>query len=180
MLRFDLRREHGLLSSRYATLAATLAWPGERLHGRVTKISRWSPAQQISHILLVNISIFEGLRRIACNHERAVENENRRCRPLGSLVLALGRIPRGRGKSPEPYKAEDEPDKQDLERRLAANREECSALESILPNLEVCRGRFPHPVFGMFKAAQWMRLARIHTDHHLTIVRDTGARLKHS
>ena len=33
-------------------------------------------------------------------------------------------------------------------------------------------GRLPHPLLGPFRAAQWMRFARLHTAHHLAIIKD--------
>lgn len=166
-----------MLGAHYDELEKLLAWPTEVLHGRVPAVSSWSPAQQLSHILLSNAAILGALRKIAVDHEKALKNQNARCRWIGSLVLGAGRIPRGRARSPAAFVAEDAPDTRDLEGRLKASRDEYEALQPLLQSLAARRGRFPHPMFGMFKGSQWMRLMRIHAGHHLAIVRDIRAGL---
>lgn len=84
-----------------------------------------------------------------------------------SLVLLLGRIPRGRAKAP-----------------AAVRPGEAISTETITPLLERAKQKvelfeklssdkfFTHPVFGDVKLKQARRVIAIHTAHHLAIIND--------
>jgi hypothetical protein len=53
--------------------------------------------------------------------------------------------------------------------RSAAGLAEVARLEARLPRIA---GRIRHFAFGLMTACQWLRMARIHTRHHLAIIAD--------
>lgn len=84
-----------------------------------------------------------------------------------SVVLLLGKIPRGRAKAP-----------------VAVKPGEAISTETITPLLEKAKQKvelfeklssgkfFTHPVFGDIKLKQARRVIAIHTAHHLAIISD--------
>jgi DinB superfamily len=126
--------------------------------------SGWSPSEHIDHSIRVCASIV--LRILDAEAPRG----ERGLSAAGRIILLLGRIPRGRGKSPERV------------RGLRQTRDELHAsldkLEGKLAllaadHLEERRGPIvPHPRFGGLIPSQALRFAAIHNDHHLRIVDD--------
>lgn len=127
-------------------------------------LSQWTPSEHIDHSIKVAASIV--LRLLQSDPPRGE-------RPLsipGRLVLALGYIPRGRGRAPEKLRGA----------RLAGPELHASLtkLEGKLAllaadHLAAARGPIvPHPRFGDLVPAQALRFAAVHGDHHLRIVKD--------
>lgn len=87
----------------------------------------------------------------------------------GRLVLALGWIPRGKGKSPEALVGQEV-----TADALAGSHRKCvEALRAVVDRPVLLAARAPvmrHPYFGGLTATQTVRFARIHTGHHLKIV----------
>jgi len=139
------------------------------LHTAVPRVSAWSPAEHLHHAALVNTAIFERMRQWLAGDLAGQDGS-----PTlgGHLVLWLGRLPRGRGRSPAAFQPEGTSDLETLE---AAFRQSKDTMEAVLPDrgaLRQCTGGLPHPALGVLTAPQWLRFARIHAEHHLTIVRD--------
>jgi hypothetical protein len=88
----------------------------------------------------------------------------------GRLVLATGRIPRGRAQAPAEMLPGERPSGRDLAARLDALRREAAELSGRRAALVRTPGRIPHFALGALRADQWLRFARIHTAHHLAIV----------
>ncbi|NBC15793.1 MAG: DUF1569 domain-containing protein [Bacteroidetes bacterium] len=139
------------------------------LHAAVPEVSGWSPAEHLHHAALVNTAVFERMRRWLGGE---LEGEDGSPNLAGRLVLWLGRLPRGRGRSPAAFQLEGT---SDLETLAAAVHQSQEAMDAIIPDLDAlrqCTGGQPHPALGVLTAPQWLRFARIHAEHHLTIVRD--------
>jgi hypothetical protein len=82
------------------------------------------------------------------------------------VVMATGRFPRGRGKSPEAVMP-DVYDVASLSTRLQAVCEDMQTLNTIHPG-----HYFEHPYFGQLQLKAAQRFLVIHTNHHLRIIRD--------
>ena len=125
-------------------------------------VSAWSAAQHLDHVLRVGTGM---LKRIAKPSEEAMPPLDWR----GRLVLTLGWIPRGKGKSPDALVGQEV-----TSDALAASHRRCAeALQIVADRPVLLAARAPvmrHPYFGGLTAAQTVRFARIHTDHHLKIV----------
>ncbi len=94
-----------------------------------------------------------------------------RLRLAGRVVLALGWIPRGAGKAPQPTR----PLERDREQVAAALREvrgRIAALGGRLDEIAAARGRASHPIFGGLTSARWLRFLEVHHQHHLKIIDD--------
>ena len=84
-----------------------------------------------------------------------------------TLVFTLGRMPRGVGKSPESVLPPDLILTEDLQQQLATAR-------SLLPKFTELgpKQHYDHYFFGVLNRKRAVRFLRIHTRHHLRIVRD--------
>lgn len=134
------------------------------LSSRNERVSTWCLAEQIDHCTKVTASVVEVLA-----------DPNAPALPhgvnfLGRLVLLLGWIPRGVGKTPKrltgtPASASD------LDAGLARLVEAFDAL----PFERLRSSRVPiirHPKFGGLTPPQALRFLVVHTHHHLKIVDD--------
>lgn len=93
------RREYRKLQALHDEAEEFLEGPGERLSMPVERISGWTPAQHLWHASEINTAVFDRLLRL-CEEEGEVEADGRP-NLAGRIILHLGRIPRGRGRSPE-------------------------------------------------------------------------------
>lgn len=83
------------------------------------------------------------------------------------IILSLGRIPRGRGRAPDIVKPADNTDPAQLTALLQKVKALVAQVDQVPAN-----ATFFHPVFGQLRKKQGIRFMRIHTHHHLAIIRD--------
>lgn len=143
----------------------------EALHSSHQAVSRWSPAQHLDHIGLVLAANVKAVRAIRSgDRERLVEGP----RPgfLPRVVLLTGRIPRGRASAPETVVPVEAPQLSGIAALLEKLKEQVRELREDIEVIVALAGRIAHPVLGAFSAAQWVRFAHIHVEHHLSIIRD--------
>lgn len=88
-------------------------------------------------------------------------------KPVRTLVLKTGWMPRGVGKAPKSVLPPDEVTLEALEKQLRVAR-------SLLGRFEQLERKqfFNHPVFGALNRNRTTKFVRIHTRHHMKIVRD--------
>lgn len=172
MLRTHTSREYERLEGRLAAMGRWLDEPDATLLGTVPEVSRWSPAQHLYHVSAVNEQVFTGVLDLL---DRPDAPPSARANIAGWIILTLGRIPRGRGQAPERFVPPDDLDHDALADQVTRARMAFERLSGRQPQLQQAAHRMPHPIFGPLRPRQWMRFARIHTDHHLTIVRDIVA-----
>ena len=126
--------------------------------------SAWTPAEHLDHSVKVTASIINRLL------DREAPRGDGGMSATGRIVLAVGRIPRGRGKSPERLRGA----------RIGAAELHAglTKLEGKIDELEAShladtRGAIvPHPRFGDLRPSQALRFAAVHNDHHLRIIED--------
>lgn len=82
-------------------------------------------------------------------------------------IFTLGRIPRGKGRSPKSVRPKTEATKEQLQSLISTAQE--NAL--ILSELDTDKF-FKHPIFGNLQLRDSIRFLELHTEHHLKIVRD--------
>ena len=127
------------------------------------QVSLWSTAQQLDHILKVAISILE---RILLRPEPLPGGINL----TGRLALFAGRIPRGRGKSPERLRGV-QVSSEELATPLAKLAELVDSVDreyTFRPRAAILK----HPFFGTLTDEQSLQFAVLHTRHHLKIIHD--------
>ena len=174
MLRIDAQREYDRLRTWHDAAEGLLAWPEARLFEAVPEVSGWAPAQHLHHVAVINRQIFKTLEATV-DGRLTPEAEGRTTLPA-LFVLGLGRIPRGRVRTLAAYEPPAEVPMETLAETLAQVRGLLDGLGGHLPTLARLDGRVPHPRLGPLTARQWLRFARIHTEHHARIVHDIDAR----
>ncbi len=126
-------------------------------------VSKWSTCQHLDHVLKVGAAILDRLRKPAEAADRGITM-------VGRVILFLGVVPRGRGKSPEQLRG-TAATREELLRAVAALEERLSALDEGAI-LREKRRVIRHPVFGGLNGRQSLRVLTVHTAHHLKIIAD--------
>lgn len=164
-------REFVRLEAQLRQVEALVAEGDEKLGRRAPRVSGWSVAEQVDHLTKV---LDRSLGLLLTSDTALPKGINL----TGRLLLALGRLPRGVGKSPAAVRGAD--------RRAGELRDALAGVRLLVTRLRASTGIFarrtpvfPHPYFGGLDAAQALRFLNVHTDHHLRIVADirkaTGA-----
>ena len=155
-----LQRIDGLLSSE------PLAW-ARRAEG----VSSWSVAEQVDHMLRSVARMLTAADTIRVGYDARIKPDGKASVP-GRLLLRAGAIPRGRADAPAEVLPAETPT---IEECRTHHEQVLALLASLTPHLESIRswrGTIPHPLLGDFRAQDWLRFARMHTEHHLAIVDD--------
>jgi hypothetical protein len=82
---------------------------------------------------------------------------------------------RGVAQAPDRVLPLEAPGRGELRDSLERSRTRYDEVASSLPDLASYPGRLPHPFLGLLNASEWLRTARIHSDHHLAIAREVAA-----
>jgi DinB superfamily len=138
------------------------------LHTRVEKVSGWSVAQHLEHLVLVDrgvLNLLDGL--LAGPPPPPIAGINL----AGRLVMLLGFIPRGAGRATTPLRPQGMT-ADELRAGLAETAQGVRRLGPRLVEIEGAAGRRRHLIFGGLTAAQWHRFLAVHHHHHLKIIRD--------
>ena len=86
---------------------------------------------------------------------------------FGSIFLTFNFLPRGRGRAPKLVQPEGEISAESLKRRLDFAYSNYNIIVQLDENTY-----FKHPLFGDLKRDKAVKFIRIHTDHHLKIIRE--------
>jgi hypothetical protein len=84
-----------------------------------------------------------------------------------SIVLVLGKIPRGKAKVPDSVKPAGETNMANIKGLLEKAKQKAELFETLSGDKF-----FTHPVFGDVQVKQARRIIAIHTHHHLKIIND--------
>ena len=145
-----------------AEVTSILAEDEAALAASRPEISGWSIAEQLDHVLKVNSSV---LTRIA---EKPLALD-KPINMIGRVVLAVGWIPRGKGRSPKSLRGVVAT-RNDL---IAATARLRAQIDAVSNDLIARRDPVvPHPFFGGLTAEQALRFIVVHSAHHMKIVRD--------
>lgn len=142
--------------------------PEPRLFRAVPAVSTWCSVEHLDHLVKVSGMI---LRLLITASEAAPLPK--RITPLGRLILVLGWIPRGRGKSPTRARGE-----RVTAATLQTSLQELDALVERLDVQLLATSRtavVPHPKFGGLTPSEALRFVVVHNEHHLRIIRDIEA-----
>lgn len=161
---------HSILQG-LARIDELLAWPSERLYVVVSSVSGWSPAQQVEHVLLSLDAVFGVIAGLESGEDGRIRGKGSP-RLMARALLLTGRIPRGRAQAPDFVQPEAVPGRAGLREKHEDVRATADALAARVGSLADVEGTIPHGFLGHFTALQWLRFARIHTDHHLAIIDD--------
>lgn len=134
-------------------------------------VSKWSVAKQVDHMLRSLAHMLAAADTIRVGYDARIKPDGKASVP-GRLLLRAGAIPRGRADAPQEVLPGEAPTMEDCRARYE---QVLALLASFAPHLETIRkwrGTIPHPLLGDFRAQDWLRFARMHTEHHLAIVDD--------
>ncbi len=162
----DLRRTRQI----YDEMHAILELPLETRDRVVPRISAWSPLQQIAHVSKSNRWILTSVVDIVTG--RKTFDTTGSIRPLGRLVLRSGVIPRGVGKAPSGAKPDEAISADRLTEELEQQLVKIGQIDEHVETAKISRQTFRHPNFGDLNSRQWIRFVRVHTNHHMKIVRE--------
>ncbi|WP_420320606.1 DUF1569 domain-containing protein [Flagellimonas sp.] len=84
-----------------------------------------------------------------------------------AIIYTLGDFPRGVAKAPRVVRPPEVINTEDLHRQLQMAKENLQAIQSL-----DAKAHFEHPYFSVLNKNQSIRFLKIHTGHHLKIVRD--------
>lgn len=152
-----------------ARVGRWLELPDERLSMRVPQRSGWSLAQHLFHLSFANELSLENAARLVAGKGRLIRPREARL-PEAERILRRGRLPRGT----EAPRFVQPPPRIDLGflREVAAGvRVRLAALAEEPRALSAAPDGIPHQALGVLSAAEWVRFARMHSAHHLVIVR---------
>lgn len=143
--------------------------PPERLLAVQPACSGWSPAQHLFHLSLANELSLK-------NAESLVAEKGLLIRPRAplvpevALILRRGRLPRG-AEAPRFVRPPPVVDL-DLVREIALGvRQALDRLGTATERIAAAPSGIPHQALGILSAGEWVRFARMHTAHHLAILR---------
>lgn len=166
-LESDTRTLHTALNR----LEEALGWPEERLYARAESVSGWSPAQHVEHVLIALRRILAGAAELRAGEGEAIKPKGR-LSLQGRALLLGGWIPRGKARAPDFAMPDAIPSRAAMRDSHAAACESFAELAPTARTLKEVIGVIDHPILGPMSAAQWWRFARVHTEHHLTIIDD--------
>jgi hypothetical protein len=149
---------------------------GERVHECAPSVSAWSPAQHLFHVALSADLAFSNVRALLRGGGGRIVQEGAP-NALAVQVLTDESYPRGESAAPRTVTPPDEVEGAYLTNEMQLNRETLMALSADLTKVPGAEGRIPHVFLGELNASEWLRFARLHSEHHLAILRDIEAAL---
>ena len=169
-LDIHVREEHRMMAAFFDAAEDLLGQPEDMLYRVDETVSQWSPAQHLYHIFAADGMMLKGVQLI--HRGGGPVSEKGEPNRAGYLALARERFPRGKVQAPDRVRPADRPDRDTLTASLARSRAKLADVEGLLPSLAECAGRLPHPFLGDLNASEWLRVVRIHSEHHLQIIRE--------
>ena len=82
-------------------------------------------------------------------------------------VLSIGSFPRGSAKAPKAVVAKGEVMEDDLHTQLKEAKSHVAEILNLHP-----KSNFQHPYFGLINLRETQRFIKVHTNHHLKIIKD--------
>ena len=169
MIRIHPERELSLLDAHHGEARNLLARDPVAALAPAPRISAWSPLEHLHHLALVSEASLAKAEKILLGE---CGPEPRGLTWVGRFVLGTGWIPRGSAKSPVPMVPPGGAGPDEALAALARAGARLAAVRAMAHALSGSRARSRHFLFGGLTAAQWIRVARVHTRHHLRIIAD--------
>ena len=124
-------------------------------------ISAGSTGWHIEHCLLTIDMVMEALRK------SDPEQYQPKFNLWKNIVMISKRIPRGRAKAPKAVRPKNDHTIESLRQHISNTKTQLGIFDSLEKN-----HHFPHPYFGQMNLKQAVKFLRIHTCHHLKIMRE--------
>lgn len=124
-------------------------------------VSKWFVHNHLEHILRANSSILD---KILEGQPTLVKKSKSF---FAYVMMLTGSIPRGKGESPDFLQPKN------IGTELMLN--ELQSIKEKINKVDLKKGGIlveTHPYFGTLSINEWIRFMRIHTEHHLKIIKD--------
>jgi len=145
---------------------ATWTCSQEYLNQRQEKISDWSVGQQLDHLLMADQLNLKAVRMLGMGRgQESSEGLNE----AGLMVFSAGLIPFGKATAPDFVIPRTDPPVDALEQ---LRQDVFNGWQEVAPRLDEIDSKglvLTHHAVGELGAWQWLRFARIHTQHHRNI-----------
>jgi len=158
------------LERQYDRLERLLALPAEELFQPVPAASGWSPAEHLFHLSFANEFSFKNVLALVAEEGLLIRPLRSRP-PEGEEFLRRGRLPRG-VEAPRFVRPPRQLDPATLASFVTASRALLTTAAERADAIDRAPRGIPHQVLGDLEAPLWLRFARVHTAHHLGIVRE--------
>lgn len=164
--------EHRGVARANRRVAATVERMGDGLY-RATTLSAWSAGHHVFHLALAcELALRNVTGLVTGRSPLARDPDPERSRPAeADDVLARGRIPRGAAEAPRMVTPPPKVDPAIVRELVESNARDIAAIEPMLGELEGATRVVPHQLLGGLTALEWLRFARLHSVHHLVIIR---------
>ena len=167
----DCAREIELLSELARECREILRELGERAPRPIVAVSAWSVEQHCYHLALSADLAFANVQALLGGTSARIVHVGQP-NELAREVFAAGGYPRGRSQAPRTVWPPEQPERVLLELELERIASSLAALAPEGPAIAGAGGRIPHRQLGALSAAEWLHFARLHTAHHVEIVRE--------
>ncbi|MEM6646264.1 MAG: DUF1569 domain-containing protein [Bacteroidota bacterium] len=164
----DPHAEYEQIGSIYAELQALIDASAEVLPLRALEVSTWSVGQHVEHTLMASGMMLKAPRALHLGRGQNETGPNR----VGVMVMRTERIRRGRAEAPENTQPSARPGQEALQKAWARSKRSHNALATVVGALNAAEGRLAHPYLGWLSAPEWLRIVRVHAEHHLRIIGD--------
>jgi hypothetical protein len=124
-------------------------------------VSKANVGWHLDHSVKVINSVFKGLQNSNSNEYKKDFNL------LRSFIFTLGTFPRGKVKSPKRVLPPEIILKEDLENQLRLVTKNLESFNDLEKN-----SFFIHPLFKQLNKKQTIKFLKLHTNHHLKIIKD--------
>ncbi|MFT4538088.1 MAG: hypothetical protein ACI841_003716 [Planctomycetota bacterium] len=159
------------LRAAYGRLIQLRAELGEAQFAVQGQLSQWSPAAHFYHLLLAGDLALRNVRSLVARKGRLIMQEGGP-NALAREVLVRGTYPRGKSQAPRMVQPPDPIEKDLLAMEVDVFAKALDVADGLREEVLQAPGLIPHHALAELTAAQWLRFARLHTEHHLAIVAD--------
>lgn len=167
----DPHVEYERIGAIYGELATMIKTSPEAMPLTAPGVSAWSVGQQVEHTLIATGMMLKAPRAIHLGRGQDEAGPN----PVGVMVMRTERVRRGRAKAPENTQPAPAPSQEALQHVWARSKRSHDALGSVIGEIATAQGRLEHPYLGWLNATEWLRIVRVHAEHHLRIIADIQA-----
>jgi len=133
----------------------------DKLQEKKETVSQASVGWQINHVL----SVINGVCLTLLRSKK--EDYKWKFNLLKSYIFLVQKFPRGKAKAPKNTIATEQPTIEEIEKQVQ-NATKLLAKLNALP----AKSHFNHPLFGTLHLKDSKKFLKIHTEHHLKIIRD--------
>jgi hypothetical protein len=133
----------------------------DQIHIKKESVSQATVGWQVNHVL-------QGINGVCLSLMKSKEEDYKnKFSLIKSYIFLVQKFPRGRAKSPKEVSPPDEVRKEAILKELSNAKRLLKKIEN-LP----AKSHFKHGIFGILNLKESKKFLKIHTEHHLKIIRD--------